>query len=161
MGGRARRQAAPVRRLAIAASLAVLGVAVIATPATAAAGKRASPAGKKVTVRKSAFGPMLWAPRRQALYIFQRDRRGRSRCYGACARAWPPLLTRGRPRGGRGVRKRLLGTVRRRGGARQVTYAGKPLYAYAHEGPGQVLCHNVRLHGGLWWVIGPRGKRRP
>lgn len=149
-----------MRRLAIVASLAVLGGAVIATPATAP-GKRANAAGKKVTVRSSAFGRMLWAPRRQALYIFQRDRRGRSRCYGACARAWPPLFTRGRPRGGRGVRKRLLGTVRRRGGARQVTYAGKPLYTYAHEGPGQVLCHNVRLHGGLWWVIGPRGKRRP
>jgi hypothetical protein len=42
-----------------------------------------------------------------------------------------------------------------------VTYAGKPLYHYAHERAGQVVCHNVNLNGGLWWVIGPNGKRRP
>ena len=41
-----------------------------------------------------------------------------------------------------------------------MTYAGQPLYYYAHEGPGQVLCHNVYLNGGLWWVVGPSGKRR-
>jgi hypothetical protein len=42
-----------------------------------------------------------------------------------------------------------------------VTYAGKPLYFYDHEGPGEVRCHNVDLNGGLWWVVGPDGKRRP
>ncbi|HZL04366.1 MAG TPA: hypothetical protein VFE45_02915 [Coriobacteriia bacterium] len=42
-----------------------------------------------------------------------------------------------------------------------MTYAGRPLYYYAHEGPGRVLCHNVHLNGGLWWVVGPNGKRRP
>jgi len=62
-----------------------------------------------------------------------------------------------RPRGP----ESLLGTTRRRGGRRQVTYAGRPLYYYAHEGPGRVLCHNVHLNGGLWWVVGPNGKRRP
>jgi hypothetical protein len=24
-----------------------------------------------------------------------------------------------------------------------------------------VRCHNVNLNGGLWWVVGPDGKRRP
>ena len=61
---------------------------------------------------------------------------------------------------GRGVRSSLLGTTRRHG-RRQVTYAGKPLYHYAHETAGQVRCHNVDLNGGLWCVIGPNGKRRP
>ena len=59
------------------------------------------------------------------------------------------------------MRKSLLGTVKRRGGRRQVTYAGRPLYFYAHEDPGQVLCHNVDLNGGLWWVIGRNGKPLP
>jgi predicted lipoprotein with Yx(FWY)xxD motif len=104
---------------------------------------------------------MLWGPRRQAIYIFERDRPGESRCYGACARAWPPVFTKGRPVAGRGVRKSLLGTTRRRNGKRQVTYAGKPLYYYAHEGPGEVRCHNVNLNGGLWWVVGTDGRRRP
>jgi predicted lipoprotein with Yx(FWY)xxD motif len=61
---------------------------------------------------------------------------------------------------GKGVRQQLLGTLRRRDGRRQVTYAGKPLYYYAHEGPGQVLCHDVDLNGGYWWVVGPSGRRR-
>ena len=46
-------------------------------------------------------------------------------------------------------------------GSTQVTYGGQPLYFYAHEGPGEVRCHNVDLNGGLWWVIGPDGRRRP
>jgi len=62
---------------------------------------------------------------------------------------------------GSGVRASLLGTTRRRDGRRQVTYRGRPLYYYAHEGAGQVRCHNVDLNGGLWWVIGPDGRRRP
>ena len=132
---------------------ALLVAAVEPAPAMAA--------GTKLSVRGSDFGPMVWGPDRQAVYVFQRDRRGRSRCYGRCARAWPPVLTRGRPVAGRGVRRSLLGTTRRRGGRRQVTYAGRPLYFYAHEGPGEVLCHNVNLNGGLWWVVGRNGVPRP
>jgi predicted lipoprotein with Yx(FWY)xxD motif len=142
-----------VRRLALVAGLALLLTLASAPPAMAA--------GTKVTVRGSQFGPILWGPKRQAVYVFQRDRRNVSRCYGVCAREWPPVFTRGKPVAGRGVRRSLLGTIRRRGGRRQVTYAGRPLYYYAHEGPGQVLCHNVNLNGGLWWVVGPDGKPRP
>ena len=40
--------------------------------------------------------------------------------------------------------------MKRRGGKRQVTYKGKPLYYYAHEGPNEVLCHDVFLNGGYW-----------
>ena len=104
---------------------------------------------------------MLWGPKRQAIYVFERDSPKLSRCYGACAKAWPPVYTRGRPVAGTGARKGLLGTTRRRDGRLQVTYAGKPLYYYVNEGPGQVLCHNVDLNGGLWWVLGPNGRRRP
>ncbi len=142
-----------MRRLALAALLAALGTGGAAAPATAA--------GTKITARGSEFGQMLWGPKRQAVYVFQRDGRKRSRCYGKCAEAWPPVFTKGKPRAGRGVKGSLLGSIRRRGGRRQVTYAGRPLYYYAHEGAGEVLCHNVRLNGGLWWVVGPSGKRRP
>lgn len=128
------------------------------TPAAAPTTRRR---GTTVTLRQSQFGPMLWGPRRQAIYVFQRDRRGSSRCYGTCAEAWPPVYTRGRPRAGNGVRPSLLGTTRRRDGRRQVTYAGRPLYYYAHEGPDEVRCHNVDLNGGLWWVVGADGKPRP
>jgi len=142
-----------VRRLLVVL-FAALVVVALAAPAAMAAGTR-------ITVRGSEFGRMLWGPDRQAVYVFQRDRRNRSRCYGECAEAWPPVYTSGKPVAGRGVRKSLLGTTRRRDGRLQVTYRGRPLYYYAHEGPGQVLCHNVNLNGGLWWVVGPDGKRRP
>jgi predicted lipoprotein with Yx(FWY)xxD motif len=132
-----------------------------ATATATPARQRRPAAGTTITLRGSQFGTMLWGPRRQAVYIFERDRPRRSRCYGACAEAWPPVFTKGAPVAGRGLRRSLLGTTRRRDGRRQVTYAGKPLYYYAHEGPGQVLCHNVNLNGGLWWVVGPDGKRRP
>lgn len=141
------------RSLAAALAAVVLAGLAVAAPAIAA--------GTRVTARGSEFGTMLWGPKRQAIYIFQRDGRNRSRCYGECARLWPPVYTKGKPVAGRGVRSSLLGTTRRRDGRRQVTYAGKPLYYYAHESAGQVRCHNVNLNGGLWWVIGPNGKRRP
>ena len=117
--------------------------------------------GTKIISSRTRFGRMLFDSRKQAIYIFQKDRRNKSNCYGACAKAWPPVYTRGDPRAASGVRQSLLGTIKRRGGQRQVTYRGKPLYFYAHEGPGQVLCHNVFLNGGLWWVVGVDGKRRP
>ena len=131
-------------------------------PDTAARDETAAdPKGTRIVVRDSEFGAMLFGPDRQAIYIFERDRRNESRCHGECARAWPPVYTRGKPLAGRGVRPALLGTTRRRNGRRQVTYRGRPLYYYAHEGPGEVRCHNVDLNGGLWWVVGPNGRRRP
>jgi predicted lipoprotein with Yx(FWY)xxD motif len=129
-------------------------------PAAAAPEPKAK-RGTRIAARESEFGTMLWGPKRRAIYIFERDGRGRSRCSGECAEAWPPVYTDGAPVAGRGVRKALLGTARRRNGRRQVTYAGQPLYYYAHEGPGEVLCHNVDLNGGLWWVVGPDGEPRP
>jgi predicted lipoprotein with Yx(FWY)xxD motif len=117
--------------------------------------------GTRLRVGGSEFGRMVFDADEQAIYIFERDRKNRSVCYGECAEAWPPVFTDGKPVAGRGIRRSLLGTMRRRGGRRQVTYAGNPLYYYAHEDPGEVLCHNVNLNGGLWWVVGPNGKRRP
>jgi predicted lipoprotein with Yx(FWY)xxD motif len=140
------------------------------TPQPAAAGgttedaaqpEREPRRGTRLRVGGSEFGRMLFDADNQAVYVFERDSNGKSRCYGACAEAWPPVFANGRPVAGKGVRAALLGTVKRRGGRRQVTYAGKPLYYYAHEGPGEVLCHNVNLNGGYWWVVGPDGKRRP
>jgi predicted lipoprotein with Yx(FWY)xxD motif len=116
--------------------------------------------GTKLQAGGSEFGRMLFDSNRQAIYIFQNDPKGRSVCYRECASAWPPVLTDGPPVAGRGIRRSLLGTTKRRGGKRQVTYAGKPLYYYAHEGRGEVRCHNVNLNGGFWWVVGPNGRRR-
>ena len=139
----------------------LVATVAIAAVATLGGGSVASAAGTRITVSSSEFGPMVWGPKQQAIYVFQRDGFKRTRCYGDCARAWPPVLTTGSPVAGKGARKSLLGAIRRRDGRRQVTYRGRPLYYYAHESAGEVRCHNVDLHGGLWWVIGADGKRRP
>jgi predicted lipoprotein with Yx(FWY)xxD motif len=117
-------------------------------------------AGTAITVGDSEFGEMLFDSNKQAIYIFENDPKGESVCYDDCAEAWPPVLTEGEPKAGDGVNADLLGTVERRDGELQVTYADQPLYFYAHEGPGEVKCHNVNLNGGFWWVVGPDGERR-
>ena len=82
----------------------------------------------------------------------------RSRCYGECAAAWPPVYTSGAPVAGSGVRQSLLGVTRHRDGRRQVTYRGRPLYYYAHEDAGEVRCHNVSQRRQL---VGDRARRSP
>ena len=129
-------------------------------PETEERAAKARPAGTVITLGDSEFGSMLFNSRKQAIYIFERDPKGKSACYGECATAWPPVFTKGEPEAAKGVDASLLGTVKRRDGKLQVTYAGKPLYFYAHESPGEVRCHNVDLNGGLWWVVGPDGRRR-
>jgi len=109
----------------------------------------------------SAYGRMLFDGRRQAIYLFDIESSTRPRCYGECAEAWPPVLADGRPQAAGGVREGLLGTVVRRDGSVQVTYSGHPLYYYAHEGPGQVLCHDIVEYGGTWLVVTPRGEAAP
>ena len=53
------------------------------------------------------------------------------------------MLTNGKPRARGRVQSDLLSaTAKRR--RTQVTYAGHPLYFYAHEGKYQVLCHNIK-----------------
>jgi predicted lipoprotein with Yx(FWY)xxD motif len=119
--------------------------------------------GGTVTIEAadSEFGEILVDSNDQAIYIFENDSKNKTVCYGECAKAWPPVLAKSAAAAGAGVDESLLGTVERRDGDRQVTYAGQPLYYYAHEDPGQVLCHNVDLNGGFWWVLGPEGERRP
>jgi predicted lipoprotein with Yx(FWY)xxD motif len=114
--------------------------------------------GPLVKLRESQFGPVLFDRRDRALYLFTRDPRRQSRCYGACAAAWPPFYAKGRPRAARGVDRDLLGTVRRRDGRRQVTYKGQPLYFYVHDPKGQVLCNDVVEFGGTWFALTAEGE---
>jgi len=142
-----------VRRVVLGVLLVGVASAWLAAPAMAD--------GTRIKLRDSDYGRMLFGPGRQAIYIFERDERGKSRCYRECARDWPPVLSEGKPVAGDGVRKRRLGRTTRRNGKKQVTYYGKPLYYYAHEGRDEVLCHDVFLNGGFWWAVGRNGNRRP
>jgi predicted lipoprotein with Yx(FWY)xxD motif len=127
------------------------------TAASAAPHRKPRRRGIRIKAVDSQFGTIVGDGRGQAVYLFDREDSKQSECYGDCARAWPPVLTKGRPIAGKGVRKRLLGTTRRRNGKRQVTYDGRPVYYYVDDAPGRVLCHNVLEFGGLWLVLRPDG----
>jgi predicted lipoprotein with Yx(FWY)xxD motif len=141
-----------VRSLVLA--VLVLVAATFAAGAGASAGARAT-----LTVRSSNYGSILFDGKGRALYAFTRDRRGgASRCYGACARAWPVYFAGSRLVAGKGVKRSLIGTVRRRDGRRQITYDGRPLYYYVGDkSAGQVSCQNVAEFGGTWLVMRPSG----
>ena len=114
--------------------------------------------GASVKVTRTQYGKVLVDGNGHALYLFTRDRAPSSRCYDACAEAWPPFLTAGRPAAGAGAQRNLLGTTTRGGGVTQVTYAGHPLYYFIGDRhPGEVNCQGVEEFGGTWYVVTRRG----
>jgi predicted lipoprotein with Yx(FWY)xxD motif len=124
-------------------------------PATSAP---ARPTGRVIKARTSQFGSILTDGVNRTIYLFTRDGSSASACYGRCAAAWPPVLTKGSPRRTGGLTA-ALGTTHRRDGTVQVTYAGHPLYYYIRDvEPGEILCQNVVEFGGTWLVVSPRGR---
>lgn len=115
--------------------------------------------GTVITTGDSEFGSILFDGRGQAIYIWELEESAKAECYGDCAEAWPPVLTNGSPIATGSVNGKLLSTTQRTNGTTQVTYNGHPLYYYAQEEAGEVKCHNISTHGGLWWVIQPNGVR--
>jgi predicted lipoprotein with Yx(FWY)xxD motif len=133
--------------------------AMLARRPSGEAGLRVPAKRARIVAKSSSFGRVLFDANGQVVYVFENDSKNRSACTSAeCVTAWPPVLTRQEPTAGAGIEDSLLGTIRRADGMLQVTYNGRPLYFYEHEGPGEVKCHNVDLHGGLWWVVTPRGE---
>jgi predicted lipoprotein with Yx(FWY)xxD motif len=114
--------------------------------------------GAVVKVVSSEYGRVIADGKGEAFYLFDKEKGRKSECYGECAVAWPPVLTKGKPRAGKGAKAKLLGTTKRRNGRLQVTYAGHPLYYYKDDAPGTILCQNVDEFGGLWLVVKPNGR---
>jgi predicted lipoprotein with Yx(FWY)xxD motif len=148
--------------LAILAAVSVLGVAVGGTAAVAGGAsdrpESAATSRATLTVHKTRFGRVIFDGHGRVLYLFARDKSTKSTCSGACAKAWPPFLTKGTPKAAGGVRKGLIGTTRRKDRSRQVTYGGHPLYYYEGDRKGEVKCQKVDNFGGLWLVVSPNGK---
>lgn len=110
------------------------------------------------------LGRILVDAEGRTLYDFQKDKHGRyvataSSCYGACAEAWPPLLTGGEPEAEGGPSSTKLGTLKRKDGTLQVTYFGHPLYTYAgDEKPGEANGNDVDQFGAEWYALQPNGE---
>lgn len=139
---------------------AVLALAALAILVTAGAVGAKTKSGAMVRTRSTSLGKIIVDAQGRTLYLFEKDKNGRSACSGQCAKFWPPLLTSGKPRAGAGVKASLLGTTRRSDGRMQVTYARHPIYRFLEDkGPGQTKGEGTKFFGAEWYVLAPSGKK--
>jgi predicted lipoprotein with Yx(FWY)xxD motif len=120
----------------------------------------ASTLATSVGVTQSKLGSILVDGHGHSLYLFERDRNGRSSCYGGCAGEWPPLIASGKPHAKSGVNAASLGRTRRRDGRWQVTYRGHPLYTFSGDtSRGQTNGEGLDDFGGWWYLLSPAGAK--
>jgi predicted lipoprotein with Yx(FWY)xxD motif len=93
------------------------------------------------------------------LYSFSNDTGTSSACNGACADAWPPLLTSETPIAGPGVDAGKLGTVQRADGSFQITYAGHPLYMFSHALNATTNGDGIMAFGGQFHTSPPESEQ--
>jgi len=142
----------PSRSRALVVFVVLAALAVVVSTGGAATRK-----GALVRGSKTPLGRILVDSRGRTLYLFEKDKSRKSMCSGSCATFWPPLLTSGKPRAGAGVKAALLGTIRRAGGARQVTYGGHPLYTFKLERAGQTRGEGLTDFGPPFYAVSPAG----
>ncbi|MCW2945414.1 MAG: hypothetical protein JWR24_2131 [Actinoallomurus sp.] len=117
-------------------------------------------AGVTVAVRDSKVGKILVDGHGRTLYLFEADKGIKSTCYRACAKAWPPLTTTGKPEAGSGVSPALLGTTARTDHTTEVTYNGHPLYFFVSDAkPGDTTGQAIDSFGAKWYVLNPKGNK--
>jgi predicted lipoprotein with Yx(FWY)xxD motif len=105
------------------------------------------------------LGTVLVTSQGLTLYDFHKDKGSTSSCYGACAAAWPPLLTEGNPQAQGPADRSMLGTTKRKDGTVQVTYNGWPLYTYAgDQSPGEADGNDIDQFGAEWYALQPNGQ---
>jgi predicted lipoprotein with Yx(FWY)xxD motif len=102
--------------------------------------KRAAPAGPKgpAVVSTGMVGPssvtVLTSKNGHTLYALNKPtEKATFYCTGSCPQTWVPLLTKGAPTAAGDAMASLLGSVKRAGIGRQVTYNGFPVYDYAGD----------------------------
>jgi len=140
--------------VALTAILGVIGFLVAGSVARSATESNAT-----VSLRKTTLGLILVNSRGHTLYLFAKDRNGKSACTGSCAKFWPPLLSQGKPSAGSGVKPSLLGTTSRSNGSRQVTYNKHPLYTYVlDKRAGQTKGEGISAFGARWYALSARGR---
>jgi predicted lipoprotein with Yx(FWY)xxD motif len=143
--------------------LAACGGGGTATASPPPAPSKSTPTPAQTTpvrVANSRLGRILVDSTGRTLYLFKADSASKSACSGACAAAWPPLLTAGKPAAGAGLSASKLGTITRSGGSRQVTYNGHPLYLFIKDTkPGALTGEGLTAFGAAWLVVSPVGNQ--
>jgi predicted lipoprotein with Yx(FWY)xxD motif len=150
----------PLSALVVAACGGSAATASRPASTSTPAAKTSSTASATVGVANTGLGSILVDSRGRALYLWLADTGTKSTCSGACAAAWPPLLTTGAPTAGRGAKASLLGTTKRADGAEQVTYHQHPLYLFTGDtASGQASGQGSTGFGAPWYVLSPAGKQ--
>jgi predicted lipoprotein with Yx(FWY)xxD motif len=140
--------------------VALTAAAALAAGSSSAVATGSSAGTATVRTATSSLGRILVDTRGRTLYLFEKDKPGRSACAGTCATYWPPLLVHGKPAGLGGAKQSLLGSTRRADGTRQVTYAGHPLYRFVLDtGPGRTKGQDLHDFGAAWYVVSPAGTK--
>jgi predicted lipoprotein with Yx(FWY)xxD motif len=146
------------RMIVAAAAVAALAAASFAlqTPATHAAQSK----GAVVSTAKTSLGRIIVNSNGHTLYLFGKDRNGKSACSGQCAAFWPPLIMSGKPGVTGGAKASLIGSTRRADGRLQVTYNHHPLYTFVKDTKaGQTNGEGVNAFGATWAAISPAGTK--
>ena len=145
--------------LSLSAALGVAGFLAAGAIAQPSASTSCAATGRTIALCTTKIGRVLVNSKGHTLYLFKKDRQGKSACYGRCARFWPPLLKRGKPTLGRGVKKSLLGTTKRRNGTLQLTYNKHPLYTYKLDTrAGQTKGEGSTAFGAKWYALSANGR---
>ncbi len=127
---------------------------------SALAANHSANAGVRVAVATSGLGRVLVDGRGRTLYLFAKDKHGKSACSRKCASFWPPLITSGKPLATAGAKTSLLGTTRRADGRLQVTYNHHPLYTFVTDTrKGQTNGEEVDAFGAEWYALSAAGAK--
>jgi len=146
------------RMVLAAAAVAALAATIFALhpPATHAAQSK----GAVVSTAKTSLGRLIVNSNGHTLYLFEKDRNGKSACSGQCATFWPPLITSGKPSVTGGAKASLIGTTKRADGRLQVTYNHHPLYTFAKDKKaGQTTGEGVNAFGAEWYGVSTAGSK--
>jgi predicted lipoprotein with Yx(FWY)xxD motif len=139
--------------VATAAAIAALGFALAHTAEGNAAARKSV-----ISTATTGLGKIIVDAQGRTLYLFQKDKNGKSACSGQCAAFWPPVIASGKPVAGPGVKASLLGTIKRGDGRMQVTYNHHPLYTFVKDTKkGQTSGAGVDGFGAEWFVVSPAG----
>jgi predicted lipoprotein with Yx(FWY)xxD motif len=148
-----------MKKFVLLAAVAGVASVVVALPASAHRA-HSSATRAKLEVRKGKLGRQIVTGKGLTLYLFEKDKNGKSACSGTCAKEWPPLITSGKPSAGAGVAASKIGTTKRKDGSLQATYGGHPLYRYNDDHKaGQAEGEGSRAFGAEWYAVGPSGKK--
>ena len=148
-----------MRRLIVFALAAALAVSGALAGLAFAASSPTKPA--TVKTRHVSLGTIIVDGKSRTLYLFEKDKHGKSACSGACAQNWPPLLTKGKPKASGSAKASKLGTTKRSDGTTQVTYGGHPVYTFVADKnkPGSTKGEGLDAFGAEWYVVGTNGKK--